>query len=665
MQSKKLYNYPEKHLEALNYWQPERFASQDKLKREWKKNMQETANDLQNAHMTGSESKRLLKHAFFKEHYSDAMSAAMTYIERYRKYAGKYPDICIPQALIDWNAMSVGRSMDYYSYKEELLYSVALVIYDIAKQDGWDQKLIDILSNFHVSISLMEMDIPEPLFSPGADHLYIRPLVYVIKNRNRMVKKGGRKVPAEEQNLFNEIVRMIGKDRKEKAISNFKQKMDEITCLYLSACESITQIQQDTSALKSFTIRKINRGLQDKGKISWKIDNFIQQFYDALSTTSVVSHDVSKRVQDKISAFYIEDPYETLFGFFCCALERDPCYYTGCAVPLVCIVAIDEMPWNYPPMLVPGEREEKFELQEGQEIQDVESPYQQMSFLMKAGEEKTVKITFNVVQMIYAIRKILPRRDCTLDEDVLKTDAPAIEAFHLGENTLRLYEQIVKRDEYDTYSAANLLLTRYKEKKAEEKTRGEEEKTDMPDVSECEQSLDFDIQKYQRIREKVKKLQKALSDTKSELRDANRLVESLKEQTHKDMRELSSLTEALFNSHKSEQEHTEEAEDSSAYGFPFQTERRIVSFGGHSSWLKAIRPMLPNVRFFEASVVPNADKIKHADVIWLQTNCMSHVYFTTLLNHARKYDVPIRYFNYASARKCAEQICTEENNASD
>ena len=83
--------------------------------------------------------------------------------------------------------------------------------------------------------------------------------------------------------------------------------------------------------------------------------------------------------------------------------------------------------------------------------------------------------------------------------------------------------------------------------------------------------------------------------------------------------------------------------------FPFSTSDDICVFGGHDSWLKAIRPMLPNVKFVGRFISPHPDLIKNADVIWLQTNSMSHVYFNNVISVARKHNVTCKYFFYASA----------------
>jgi len=48
--------------------------------------------------------------------------------------------------------------------------------------------------------------------------------------------------------------------------------------------------------------------------------------------------------------------------------------------------------------------------------------------------------------------------------------------------------------------------------------------------------------------------------------------------------------------------------------------------------------------------------IRRADVVWIQTNALSHAFFYKIIDEVRKHNVPLRYFSYASATKCAEQL---------
>ena len=54
--------------------------------------------------------------------------------------------------------------------------------------------------------------------------------------------------------------------------------------------------------------------------------------------------------------------------------------------------------------------------------------------------------------------------------------------------------------------------------------------------------------------------------------------------------------------------------------------------------------------------IHHPELIRNQDQIWIQPNAMAHKDFYRLINSIRLYHIPVRYFSYASARKCAIQL---------
>ena len=80
-------------------------------------------------------------------------------------------------------------------------------------------------------------------------------------------------------------------------------------------------------------------------------------------------------------------------------------------------------------------------------------------------------------------------------------------------------------------------------------------------------------------------------------------------------------------------------------------------FGGHDSWVKAIRPMLTgNIRFIDKDLHFDLGVVRHTDMIWIQTNAISHKQYYRIIDTARQLQKPVRYFTSASAEKGALQI---------
>ncbi len=170
----------------------------------------------------------------------------------------------------------------------------------------------------------------------------------------------------------------------------------------------------------------------------------------------------------------------------------------------------------------------------------------------------------------------------------------------------------------------------------------EEEESEEPSENITDESLS----ELRELKRENKNL-KAMLNSAEALDHAN---DSLNEATA-ELGELRSMIREADNSEK---------EYSVTVTFPYSAQKRAVVFGGHLSWLKAIRPLLPNVRFVEPSAQPNAGLIMNADVIWIQTNAMSHSDFYKIIDVVRKHNIELHYFTYASAEKCAEQFALND-----
>ena len=121
--------------------------------------------------------------------------------------------------------------------------------------------------------------------------------------------------------------------------------------------------------------------------------------------------------------------------------------------------------------------------------------------------------------------------------------------------------------------------------------------------------------------------------------------------------ELADLRDLIFSQ---QAEMPPQTEENCAVQFPVKTSRRIVSFGGHPNWIRDMKALLPDIAYFSAEVIPNKDILRNADVVWVQTQYISHAAFYRIVS-ALGQNTQIRYFSSKSARSCAEQIATAEN----
>ena len=156
----------------------------------------------------------------------------------------------------------------------------------------------------------------------------------------------------------------------------------------------------------------------------------------------------------------------------------------------------------------------------------------------------------------------------------------------------------------------------------------------------------------------IRDLRRALHESEQTAKQFQEQVFEKERQSARDRMELSQLREVLYRMKSGEEQPDQQIE--TAIELPWRVTRRVLIFGGHETWLKAIRPLLPGARFFEPDSLPDLGVLKSADVVWIQSNALSHKFFYRVINSARKENIPVRYFGYASARKCAEQLVVDE-----
>ena len=172
------------------------------------------------------------------------------------------------------------------------------------------------------------------------------------------------------------------------------------------------------------------------------------------------------------------------------------------------------------------------------------------------------------------------------------------------------------------------------------------------------------------LKEQIASLKKRISSLAAEnkaLKDAsynaqkqtsqlNEKLEEIHRNTKADREELAKLREVIFLSQNPEKEIPDPG-----ISLPYESKERIVICGGHDSFIKQLNQMITgNVRIL-SNVRINEDLIRNAASVWIQTNAISHSDYYKITDLCRKYEIPMYYFLYSSARKCAEQIVETAN----
>ena len=152
----------------------------------------------------------------------------------------------------------------------------------------------------------------------------------------------------------------------------------------------------------------------------------------------------------------------------------------------------------------------------------------------------------------------------------------------------------------------------------------------------------------------ISMLKESLRKTEIKERNLDIKVTEIQDEASSDKQELIELRELIYKIQNSSVDEEEVQE--SSISFPYRTKAKVVVFGGHATWLKVIVKLLPNVKFIDPYADPDVNTIRNADVVWMQTNAMPHNKYNKIMEIVRMKKIPVKYFAYASAEKCALQL---------
>ena len=188
----------------------------------------------------------------------------------------------------------------------------------------------------------------------------------------------------------------------------------------------------------------------------------------------------------------------------------------------------------------------------------------------------------------------------------------------------------------------------------QEEASDEEKELTKEELLEQVSALQEQVKAYQA---QVKQLRTSAHSFQQEARKTEKALEEEKAAAEMEHRELADLRELIFNQENGEEETAEEPDDT----FPYEVKADTLIFGGHSTWLKAIRQMLKgNIRFIDKDLHFDVNIVRNAERIWIQPNALSHTQYYRIIDTARIFHKPVRYFAYASAVKCARLLAEGE-----
>ena len=384
----------------------------------------------------------------------------------------------------------------------------------------------------------------------------------------------------------------------------------------------------------------------------------------------------SREVSEALEGFRIEDPYELCFALFYLIDNEDDAPWlmrSGCSL-MNCTLAL--LPWNI--------QEEEWDDEDWDPWFDG-LQYNQNGWLDRGPvpdqfdfyhEKHNGK---NLAQIIYSMcRGVVPTGlhpfeadrlqliEEGMEEDKARKITDTAELMFLHAFQAKQYRPDEFTFDWEKDDAAPEIAENETDKPVKlggywgkvAAGQGMEVEEAKPSVTEPEQ-LEKLKAELDQAKKQLKGLRTALSNEKRAA-DADRVkYEHELRSLRMEHRELADLRSLVFNREAEDPTRLEKVEKQ--YAYPYETRKRTVVFGGHDTFLKAIKPMLPTVKFVDASnMTYSAEIIRNADVVWIQNNCISHPQYWSIVKNCKLAEVQMRYFGFSSAEKCAEQLVTED-----
>ena len=536
-----------------------------------------------------------------------------------------------------------------------------------------------------------EWYLPDSFYHPCFSYDLIQAMIHMITTRYKgagsIITEGnaGRKKPGKE---YQNIIELIPEEEKEKACASFKSKLWEITTRFMKGeayyyrkikekneqidatpfsgnnvllnnqpvgsayiadrpMGFVNFLMKEEMELPTLGAPKIDL-MQEKHNLVEKEHTFTTEFKKFLGEDrkTIRKFFGNREVTDAIDGFTVDDPYELCFALIYLLDSGDDIPWLMFSGSALMLYVIKVLPW-----FVSGEDwndEDWDEWYEG-------VPYNRNNWL----EEEPIQEESdyynkkyagkNLAQIIYGMcRGVVP-----IGLHPFERDRRQLVEDGMDEETARkVTDTATLLFLSDLQAKQPVLYDDYFDEEPEEETDQEQQVEEDSGVDDTEAELEKAKADIKSLRTQLKSLQQELATTRQAANKELAKTEHELKTLRMEHRELADLRELVFN-----QENEVREELTKDYSYPYKTVKRTVIFGGHDTFLKAIRQLLPEVKYVDASNLNfNPDVIRYADVVWIQRNCISHPQYWSVVKNCKLAGVQMRYFSYASAEKCAEQL---------
>ncbi len=582
------------------------------------------------------------------------------------KYENVFPTLDIVSKMA-FQCTTFQIPYEFVYQEQSTAIAFAIWVLDEIKEAGKLEELYDILPDGY-SFS------GKPVYDACHSSDLIEKVAYICEENKAETKKS-----------FQALIDLIPQARLTKAKEEFRQEMWRVVELYLKINVRLEERKKQLIAQREQIIKSalpLNVLMIQNSEVDTKRLEALEEEENKLieleSKYTLFLYEIGLHTREEakqkwgylwteeIKEFHISDPLSICAIYHILQYENDELFWAmGPSVALARMAGL-RLPWNGELELedIPAwgdeEREQIYELK-----------YKSGAF--EAAKEKNRLI--NEAQLIYHLTGgvLMPRKLRHYDGARLVLESQGIPEEQISRilDRVRLLAELSQQsDEYrsawtDDFDESDEIDEADESDDFEESKFSSEHDIEEEDQEEAatlnpEKEQNTLIAEVERLREENKNLKSELHAAEQRNKKIQSEYRAMCDKTRGEHKEMVDLRTLVFNQQNGDFENETESKINIRY--PYTARRTISVFGGHDSWSKVIKPMFTNVRFINRDVTPHQDIIKNSDIVWIQTNAMSHKYFYKVIDVVRENHIPVRYFSYASASKCAEQIVLDDLN---
>lgn len=368
------------------------------------------------------------------------------------------------------------------------------------------------------------------------------------------------------------------------------------------------------------------------------------------------AYDHNREIIDKINTLQIDNPYEIIFAYFYLADKGHDIVWLVEPAAAVVDIAIGKLPWGIcdsklitaiNKTTADNENDNNTLLTKTKDSDIMSYLYERRYNDYACWAAKNIPdikqedlVSVNLSQLIYTFSEVVPARTTA---GWTNKDEQSFAQTGIDKNYLPFVRTMI-----DT----NMSMGR---KNRFYMLGCQNTATDFKTMADLQKTLSEKTAKIDELSTLLHAANKAAKEEKQK-------ADKLREDAECEHNELVELRELIYKIQNETTDENQSESQKSNVALPYASTRNIVVFGGHATWLKTIKPLLPTIKFISPNVNPDVKLVRNANVVWMQTNAMPHSFYNKIMDIVRVNKIPVKYFAYASAEKCAYQLAETDSN---